>query len=151
MALTGKVSTELVIQTTAAKFFNLFMKQLHLVQNVAESVHEANVHQGDWHSIGSVKNWTYTVDGKVTTCKENFEAIDARNKSLTFNLFAGDVGKLYKILKGHLQVVDKDDGTAVAKWTYEYEKINENVPTPYAYLDFVAKVTKDVDAHLIKT
>ncbi|KAK7304540.1 hypothetical protein VNO77_42421 [Canavalia gladiata] len=150
MAQIGKMSCELGIQTPAAKFFNLFVKQLHHLPNITDRVHEGKLHQGDWHGIGSVKNWTYTVDGKVTTCKEKIEVIDAQNKSLTFNLFDGDVGKLYKILKGHLEVIDKDDGSAIAKWTYEYEKVNEDIPPPYGYLDFVAKITKDVDAHLIK-
>ncbi|KAK7304541.1 hypothetical protein VNO77_42422 [Canavalia gladiata] len=150
MVLTGKVSTELGIQTTAAKFFNLFVKQLHHVQNISDTVHEAKLHQGDWHGIGSVKSWTYTVDGKVTTCKEKIEVIDPRNKSLTFDLFDGDVGKVFKILKAHLEVIDKDDGSAIAKWTYEYEKVNEDIPPPYGYLDFVTKITKDVDAHLLK-
>ena len=87
--------------------------------------------------------------GKVTTAKENFEEIDEGNKSLTFNLFDEDVGKQYKILKAKLKVSDKDNGGAVAKWIYEYEKLNQNIPTPNGYIDFVTKVTKDVDAHLI--
>ncbi|KAI9082192.1 hypothetical protein K1719_035932 [Acacia pycnantha] len=33
---------------------------------------------------------------------------------------------------------------------FEYEKLRPDVPPPQAYLDFVTKVTKDVDAHLIK-
>ena len=61
MALSGKLETEIEIQTTAAKFFNLFIKQLHELQNVSTEVHKAKVHEGDWHSIGSVKHWTYTI------------------------------------------------------------------------------------------
>ncbi|KAJ1427923.1 START-like domain superfamily [Sesbania bispinosa] len=89
-------------------------------------------------------------DGKVTTCKKEFEVIDPQNKSFTFNLFDGDVSQQYKMLKVHLQVIEKDDGGAVAKWTYEYEKVNDDIPPPYGYLDFSTRITKDVDAHLIK-
>ncbi|XP_028767114.1 MLP-like protein 43, partial [Neltuma alba] len=39
---------------------------------------------------------------------------------------------------------------AVAKWTYQYEQLHEDVPPPQAYLDFVIKTTKDIDAHLLK-
>ena len=91
-----------------------------------------------------------TADGKLVTCKENFEAIDEQNKSLTFNLFDGDVSQQYKTLKGHLQVTDKHNGGAVAKWTYEYEKVREDIVPPCAYLDLATKFTKDADAHLIK-
>lgn len=75
--------------------------------------------------------------------------IDRENKTLTFNLFDGDLGEQYKSLKAKLQVIEKGNG-ALAKWTYEYEKAREDVPPPHAYLDFATKVTKDVDAHLIK-
>ena len=62
MALTGKISTEIVIQAPAAKFFDLLGKQLHQVQNHCERVHETKLHEGDdWHSSGSVKHWTYVV------------------------------------------------------------------------------------------
>ncbi|XP_027336046.1 MLP-like protein 28 [Abrus precatorius] len=150
MALTGKVSTELKIHSPAAKFFNIFVEQLHHIQNITETVHETKLHEGEWHDVGSVKHWTYTVDGKVASCKESIEVIDAQNKSLTFNIYDGDVAKQYKILKAHLQVIDQGDGSAVAKWTYEFEKVNEDIKPPYAYLEFVTKVTKDVDDHLIK-
>ncbi|KAK7304543.1 hypothetical protein VNO77_42424 [Canavalia gladiata] len=150
MVLAGKVSTELGIHTSAAKFFNLFVQQLHHVQNITDRVHETKLHQGDWHGIGSVKSWTYTIDGKVTTCKEKIESINPETKSATFVLFDGDVGKLYKILKAHLEVIDKDDSNAIVKWTYEYEKLNEDVPSPNGYMDFITKLTRDVDAHLLK-
>lgn len=62
-ALSGKVESEVEVQSPAAKFFNLFVTQLHDVQNITEVVHGTKVHQGDWHGVGSdsVKHWTYTV------------------------------------------------------------------------------------------
>ena len=88
-------------------------------------------------------------DGKVSTCKENIEALDEQNRLITYNLFEGDVSQHYKILKLSLQVLDKDDGGAIAKWTVEYEKINENVEPPYGYVEYLTKVTKDADGHLL--
>lgn len=75
----------------------------------------------------------------MTTCKENIEVLDKKNKSITFNLFEGDVEQHYKMLKINLQVIDKEDnggGGAIAKWTIKYEKINHNVEPPYGYLDY---------------
>ncbi|XP_028767196.1 MLP-like protein 34 [Neltuma alba] len=151
MALAGKLEAEVEVHSPAAKFFSLFVTQLHHVQNISDLVHETKVHQGDWHGVGSdsVKHWSYTIGDKVVNCKEHFEEIDHENKSLTFNLFDGDVGEKYKSLKAKLQVAEKGSG-ALAKWTYEYEKLSPEVPPPQGYLDFATKVTKDIDAHLIK-
>ncbi|KAI9094461.1 hypothetical protein K1719_026686 [Acacia pycnantha] len=151
MALAGKLEDEVEVHAPASKFFSLFVTELHHVQNISDHVHETKLHQGDWHTPGSdhVKNWTFTLGGKVVSCKEHFEEIDHANKTFTFNLFDGDVAEKYKSLKSKLQVVDKGSG-ALAKWTYEYEKLRPDVPPPQAYLDFATKVTKDVDAHLIK-
>lgn len=89
-------------------------------------------------------------DGKVTTCKENIEVLDEEKKSMTFNLFEGDVEQHYKIFKINLQVIDKDDGGAIAKWSIEYEKVNENVEPPYGYLGYLTKLSKDTDDHILK-
>ncbi|KAF7808719.1 MLP-like protein 34 [Senna tora] len=151
MALSGKLEGEVEVHSPAAKFFSLFVTELHEVQNITDVVHHTKVHQGDWHGVGShsIKHWTFTLDGKVVNCKEHFEEIDHSNKTLTFNLFDGDASEKYKMLKAKLIVVDKGQG-ALAKWTYEYEKVHEAIPPPQGYLDFAIKVTKDVDAHLLK-
>ncbi|QHO31986.1 hypothetical protein HN51_020109 [Arachis hypogaea] len=152
MALSGKLSTEIVIHAPAEKFFNLVSKSIHDVQNICERVHHTKLHQGeDWHSIGdSVKHWTYVIDGKVTTCKETIESIDENNKTIKFNLFNGDISQQYKILKLSIQEIDNSNGSVSAKWTVEYEKINDNVEAPYGYLEFYDKCTKEMDAHLLK-
>ncbi|KAJ1427924.1 START-like domain superfamily [Sesbania bispinosa] len=150
LLLTGKVTTEFGIRSPAHKFFNVFVKQLHDLQNIAERVHEAKVHQGDWHGIGSVKNWTVTVDGKVETCKESIEVIDEQNMSVTYILFDGEIGQNYKIMKWTLQVIDKEHVGGIVKWTFDYEKLNEEIAPPYRYLDYITSLTEDVDAHLLK-
>ncbi|XP_061357321.1 MLP-like protein 43 [Gastrolobium bilobum] len=149
-SLSGKVSTELGIRTPAAKFFNLVLKQIHHIQNVTERVHQTNLHEGDSHDIGSVRQWTYVIDGKVVTSKDSIEAIDERNMIITYKLFDGYVSQQFKICELIFQVIDKADGSAFVKWTFEYEKINDSVEPPYGYMDYVTKVTKDIDAHLLK-
>ncbi|MED6195926.1 hypothetical protein PIB30_042398 [Stylosanthes scabra] len=152
MALSGKLSTEIVIQAPAGKFFNLVSKSLHHVQNICERVHGTKLHEGeDWHSVGdSVKHWTYVIDGKVVTCKETIEFIDEQNKTIKFNLFDGDIGQQYKVLKLTVQEIDNSNGSVSAKWTLEYEKINDNVEAPYGYMEYFDKSTKEMDAHLLK-
>ncbi|QHN97485.1 hypothetical protein HN51_045243 [Arachis hypogaea] len=152
MALSGKLSTEIVIHAPAGKFFNLVSKSLHQTQNICERVHHTKLHQGeDWHSIGgSVKHWSYVVDGKVTTCKETIESIDEKNKTIKFNFFDGDISQQYKVLKLTIQEIDNSNGSVSAKWTLEYEKINDNVEAPYGYMELYDKSTKEMDTHLLK-
>ncbi|KAF7808712.1 MLP-like protein 43 [Senna tora] len=53
------------------------------------------------------------------------------------------------MLKVKCKVVEKGEG-AIAKWSAQYEKVNEGIPPPQDHLDFLTKLTKDVDAHLLK-
>ncbi|KAL1348198.1 hypothetical protein HN51_024175 [Arachis hypogaea] len=149
--LSGKISIEVVIQVAASKFFNVLAKQFHNVPNICERIHGSKLHEGDdWHSTDSVKQWTLLIDGKVKTIKERIEAIDEENKSIIYQVFDDDISEHYKVFKFILQVNEKNDECACVKWTIEYEKINENVETPYAYLDFEEKITKDIADHVLK-
>ncbi|CAL5196492.1 unnamed protein product [Lathyrus oleraceus] len=152
MVLFGKLITELGIKTPADKFFKLFASELHEVQNLCEKVHHTKLHEGDeWHDTDTVKHWTYVIDGEVHTCHESIEEVDEQNKKMTFKLFGGDIDKHHKVFKLTLQVIDKaNDGTDVAKWTVEYEKISEDIEPPNGWMDYLSKCTRDIDAHLSK-
>ncbi|KAF7808688.1 MLP-like protein 43 [Senna tora] len=142
MALKGKVGAETEIQSSASKFFNLIVNQVHDVQNMTDEVHETKLHQGDWHGVGShsVKHWTYISGGlehsilippilsanqmkpkgildkggKVVNCKEHIEEIDNANKTILFKLFDGEFGEdKYKSVKLKLKVVEKDESAIV--------------------------------------
>ncbi|KAL1300527.1 hypothetical protein HN51_045176 [Arachis hypogaea] len=153
MALTGKLSTEIAIHSPASKFFDLVTKKMHHVQNICERVHAGKLHEGDdWHSVGgSVKHWTYVIDGKVTTSKETIESIDEKNKIVIFKLFDGDIDQRYKAFKVIFQVIENNNnGSGSAKWIVEYEKVNDDVEAPYGYMEYFDKFTKDIDAHLLE-
>ncbi|XP_054824041.1 MLP-like protein 34 [Prosopis cineraria] len=150
MALTGNLEVEIEIQSPAIEFFNFFTKQLHNLPNATGSVHGGELHQGDdWHAIGSVKQWSYTVDGKVVTCKERIEEIDEENKSLKVDFFEGDVKEQHNSFKFIIKATDKEGGGAIAKWSFHYEKIHDEISDPKGYLDMAAAVTKDIDAYLL--
>jgi hypothetical protein len=95
-----------------------------------------------WHDI--------TIDGKVQTCHESIEEVDEQNKKLTLKLFGGGIDEHYKVFKLILEVIDKNDGSAVAKWTIEYEKSSEDIDPPNGWMDCLNKCTRDIDAHLVK-
>ncbi|TKY68508.1 MLP protein [Spatholobus suberectus] len=151
MSLVGKISTEIGVHATAAKWFNLFATQLHHVQNLTDRVHGTKLHHGDdWHHNESVKHWTYTIDGKVITCQESVESVDEQNKTINYKLFGGDIDHQFKAFKLIFQAIDKEHGGAIVKWTIEYERIGEEVDPPYGYIEYVHKCTSDIDGHLLK-
>ncbi|KAK7342945.1 hypothetical protein VNO80_25903 [Phaseolus coccineus] len=151
MSLAGNISTEIGVHAAAAKWFNLFAKQLHDIQNLTDRVHGTKLHRGeDFHHNESIKHWTYTIDGKVTTCQESIESIDEANKTVIYKLFDGDINHHFKLFKFVFQAIDKNSGGAIVKWTVEYEKLGEEVDPPYGYIEFLHKCTRDIDAHLLK-
>ncbi|XP_058728486.1 MLP-like protein 28 [Vicia villosa] len=152
MSLTGKVESETEIAATAAKFYHVFRKQLEHVPNISQEIHGARVHEGDWENVGSVKHWEYTIEGKKQSAKEKIETIDDENKLITYSVFDGEVSENYKSLNVTFQVIDKEHGGGIVKWIFEYEKVKEDITgvSPEAYLAFAEKVTKDIDAHLVK-
>ncbi|CAI8605515.1 unnamed protein product [Vicia faba] len=151
MALSGKVFTQFESEVPAAKFYNIFRKQLQYIPNISPEVRGATLLEGEWDKVGSVIHWEYTIDGEEESAKGKIEGIDDENRVITFSLFDGDVSENYKSFKGTLQVMDGEYG-ALVTWTFEYEKIKEDITgaVPVLYLDLVAEVTKDIDAHLVE-
>ncbi|KAK7405719.1 hypothetical protein VNO78_07327 [Psophocarpus tetragonolobus] len=152
MTLAGKLSAEVGIHANPEKVFNILAKQLHHLQNVAERIHGAKLHEGDdWHTNDSIKQWTYTIAGEVLTCHESIESIDEKNKTITFKLFGEDIEKHFKVFKLIVQAIDKNEyGSSAIKCTIEYEKISKDVHPPFGYLEFCNKCVEDVDEHLLK-
>lgn len=89
-------------------------------------------------------------DGKVEKMKERVE-IDEENKSMTVFVFDGDVMENYSSFTCNLQIIPKLHGRSIARWSWEYEKLNSDSPAPYKYMDFAVYLTKDIEKNLLKT
>ena len=87
-------------------------------------------------------------EGNFETFKERVEVDDA-NKKVTLTALKGHCLDLYKTYKVIYQVVPKSEVGSV-KVTIEYEKLNENVPPPTKYIDFIVNLFKDIDVHALK-
>ncbi|CAI8605510.1 unnamed protein product [Vicia faba] len=94
----------------------------------------------------------HLLKGKKVSAKAKIEAIDDDNKVIIYSLFEGEVSENYKSFKSTFQVIDKEHGGGIVKWTFEYEKLKEDIAfgSPESYLVFAEKVSKDIDAHLVK-
>ncbi|PNX56402.1 MLP-like protein, partial [Trifolium pratense] len=91
-------------------------------------------------------------DGKKRSSTIKIESIDDDNKIITYSIFDEVVSEDYKSLKGIIQVIDKENGGGIVKWTLEYEKLKDGIPgvSPESHLDVAVKVSKEIDAHLVK-
>ncbi|KAK2453414.1 MLP protein [Trifolium repens] len=152
MALIGKVESEVEIQAPAAKFYSFYRNQLEHLPNISTHIHGARVHEGDWETVGSVKHWEYTIDGKKISATIIIESVDDDNKVITYSIFDKEVSEDYKSFKGIIQVIDKEHGGGIVKWTFEYEKLKDDITgvSPDSYLNVAVKVAKEIDAHLVK-
>ncbi|CAL5430678.1 unnamed protein product [Camellia sinensis] len=149
MAEIFKLEGQTEVKCKADKFFEIFTCKSYLFPKICpEKIKSVQVLEGDWATMGSVKVWNY-VPGGSESAKERIEAIDVDNKSVTFNLLDGDVLKVYKTFKSTLQVTNMDDGCLI-KVTLAYEKQHEDTPPPTMYLEFVANISKDIEAYLFK-
>ncbi|OAY29249.1 hypothetical protein MANES_15G129900v8 [Manihot esculenta] len=146
--LKGQLETVVELKCTPDQFLKLWKSQGHQIPNHTPSnIQGVRVHEGDWETSGSIKVWDYTIEGRPEVFKEKVE-IDEEKKIVKLIGLDGDVFKLYKVYNGMWHVMPKGQGS-LAKTVIEYEKLNESVPTPHIYLDFIVGVTKDIDAGLV--
>ncbi|XP_030447781.1 MLP-like protein 34 [Syzygium oleosum] len=149
MAVRGKVEVEVDLKSSAAQFYGFFRNTPHHLPKACTELHAGEIHEGEWLSAGSVRKWTYSVEGRKETFKEKVQ-FDDQNKSITHVGIEGEVFNYYKTYKAIWKAVHGAGGPDVVKMIIEYEKLNESMPHPVKYLDFMANMTKDIDAHLVK-
>ncbi|XP_010477598.1 PREDICTED: MLP-like protein 34 [Camelina sativa] len=145
--MVGVETLELEIQVnmTADRFFKTFKKK---EGNFTDKTEAVSVLRDDTTSNSSIQIWNFIVDGKMEQIKEKIE-VDEENKSVSFLALEGDVLKQYNSYRIRLDVVPKNDRVCIAKWKWEYEKLNDDVPPPTRYTAFVAEYTRDLETRLL--
>lgn len=86
------------------------------------------------------------VDGKDMFGKEIIEVIDEEKKSITFKVIEGNVLEIYKNFKLTCHV-DTEGVDHLVTWTFEYEKMHEDVEDPHTLMDVIVGITKDIESH----
>ncbi|XP_034698739.1 MLP-like protein 34 [Vitis riparia] len=150
MGLVGKLEAEILILAPADKFHEVWGSRPHHMSSATPGrVQKVDLHEGDWGNVGSVIEWSYVLDGKSQVAKEIVEAIDKENKMVTFKIIEGDPLKEYKSFRVIVQAISKGEATLV-RWTFEYEKLNKEIPIPVKLLEFVIHMSEELDDHLIQ-
>ncbi|KAL5726280.1 hypothetical protein ACHQM5_009335 [Ranunculus cassubicifolius] len=151
MAQIHKLHVETDIKSSADKFYSRFKNNMSELTKVYPEIYKSiEVHAGDGKSVGSVILWKYALgNGEVSVGKEKIVAVDNKNRSITFEVIQGDLLDVFKTFLLKIQVIEKVNKNVV-KWSLEFEKTREDVPDPYMLLDLLAKVTKKLDAYILK-
>ncbi|KAF8369711.1 hypothetical protein HHK36_006773 [Tetracentron sinense] len=148
MATIDKI--EVQIKSPADKFYGIFRNNIgHLTEVFPDHYKSMEVIEGEGNGLGSARLWNFHLETPMVF-KERIIAIDDENRSITFSALEGDINTDYCTFNPTVQVTPQGDGSLV-KWFIEFEKTNEDVRHPNHFLDFFEKVTKEMDAYLLKT
>lgn len=76
--------------------------------------------------------------------------VDEQNMSITYEAVEGDILSDYNFFRVKFQASSNgENGSATVKWSIEFEKADENIPSAEAnYLDFVSKLSMGLGAYL---
>ncbi|OWM72965.1 MLP-like protein 329 [Punica granatum] len=149
MGLRGKLAAEIEIKSSAEAYFKRLKDELHHLPDAASNVHGVEVHEGDFKTHGSIKSWTYTLDGRTEVFKERFE-IDEKNMSVSMVAVDGHILQRYKSYKLIYKVIPKTGNEPPAvRVTLDYEKHKETDADPHKEMEFMISMMKDIDKHLL--
>ncbi|KAI4369041.1 hypothetical protein MLD38_017533 [Melastoma candidum] len=147
MGLEGKLEADVEVNASVDTVFKLLAEEVHHIPNASPGyIQGVEVQEGDWATSGSVKQWSYTIDGKKEVYKEKVE-VDKENKTVVMAGVGGDVLEKYKSFTIIKQAVE-EGGSAKVKVQVVYEKFKETDPDPENYLNLIVNVLKETDAHI---
>ncbi|KAJ8753651.1 hypothetical protein K2173_026327 [Erythroxylum novogranatense] len=149
MAQIHKHEKVIEIKNSAEDFCKIFSSEAYRLPNVTDKLTSIELVAGDWSSNDSVRSWNYNLNGKAEIFKGRTQ-VDKANKTLIFTALEGNILRNYKTWKTTLQAAPKNESAGCVKVVQEYEKINEDVPVPHEYMDFIAGFAKEVGDNLSK-
>ncbi|KAH7570962.1 hypothetical protein ACOSP7_019534 [Xanthoceras sorbifolium] len=151
MGLAGELEVDTELKTSADKFYKVLSNQVHHVPNASDKVHAIEVHKviGKLLALSSFPwNIHVYVDGETEEFKEKVD-FDDEKRCITFDAVGGHILERYKKYKAIFQVTENDEGGGMVKVTLVYEKFKEDDDPPHKFLNYVAEIIRDVDAHII--
>ncbi|XP_062113041.1 MLP-like protein 28 [Humulus lupulus] len=155
MAKIAKLEVQVELKSSAERFFEIINCKQHLIPKISPDIVKDNkLIKGDLKS----KNNNNTFIGfalllldKSETAKHMVEELDEENKLITLKMIDGDVMKYYNNVKATFHVTgNMGQKGSLVKWTFEYEKMNDNIPDPTKYAELSSVIIKSIDAYLIK-
>ncbi|XP_038877477.1 kirola-like [Benincasa hispida] len=154
MSQSDSIWVKVQLKSPIEKFYGFFRNHVgDLVHMFPEHYKGIQLLEGENFSAGSVVVFHYHLGGQSLTVKCLLRVVDDVKKCIVYEIVEGDVLKIYKVFNVKLEVINgglNKVGGSFAKWTVEFEKENENVPSPESYLGLFAKISKGIDAYFSK-
>ncbi|KAI3873174.1 hypothetical protein MKX03_002420 [Papaver bracteatum] len=147
--LVGKLVTELEVNCDADIYYKTYKKHLEAPNKAVSNVYTGvKVVEGDELRPACLKEWSYVVDGKTMTAKEE-STCDDETRTILHHIVEGDVMKDYKKFDEIVVATPKPDGHgSIVCISIMYEKMNEDSPTPFDMLKAVHQSILDLSAHI---
>ncbi|TKY58605.1 defense response [Spatholobus suberectus] len=148
MATSGKLEAEIEVKSSADKFWGAIKDSAEIFPKVSNDYKSIEILEGDGKAAGSVRQVTLGEGSLVKIVKEKIDFVYDENRTLVYRVIDGDLLNYFKHLKGQLSVTPKGDGSLV-KWSYEYEKVSQDIPDPDIVKEFVLKTLQKVDDYIL--
>ncbi|KAI3947508.1 hypothetical protein MKX01_017072 [Papaver californicum] len=152
MDLLGKLGFEAEIKCSADKYFGMFSHNVTQLPKFLPNIYKSvEIIEGDETSVGSISLWKYNGGGKEMIAKDRLKMFDKEKRSITYELLEGELKNYYKAMSMTLNVVPKQGAAGNASlvtWSVEFEKVNEDIPNPTAYIDALKLATKELSSQL---
>ncbi|OVA01730.1 Bet v I domain [Macleaya cordata] len=156
MAQIHKLEHDIELKCSAYKFYGMFTLNVTQLPKYLPKIYDSiKVIEGDGTSVGTVRLWKYALEGSHLSVKERTTTSvnkETGGSSITFNTFEGEVMNSFKTFVVKLAVTPKgtDGNKCLVKWCLEFEKVNEEVPTPTAYINLLDRISKELAPQLLK-
>ncbi|XP_041009772.1 MLP-like protein 43 [Juglans microcarpa x Juglans regia] len=148
-SLSGKLSIEVEAKSSAPALYEANSKRFYEIPKLCPNfIQKVDLVEGNRENVGAVINWHFLFEGKTVNSQEILESIDDEKLSVTFKVIGGLLVEAYKSFKFVFQAIPKKQG-CLARWTVEYEKLNEEIPDPKEMLQFAADLIKEMDDNLM--
>ncbi|KAI3915017.1 hypothetical protein MKW98_020564 [Papaver atlanticum] len=150
MALLQKLGFEAEIKCSADKYFGMCSYDVtELPKFVPGMFKSVEVTKGDGTSIGSTRLWKYAIEGSEVTATDRITTFSKENRSIAYEFTGGEIMNYYKVFNIKIDVVPNQHANgSLVKWSLEFEKVNDGIPNPTAFIDAIELVTKEMSSHL---
>ncbi|KGN57832.1 kirola [Cucumis sativus] len=155
MSRSDSIVAKVELKSNIEKFYGFFRNHVEDLMNLFPDLYQGiDLVEGQYLSAGSVILFKYHLGAdQVVSEKWLIRAVDDAKKCIIYEAIEGDLQKYYKVLRAKLEVVhgrsSKIGRGSFAKWTIEFEKANENVPSPDSHMEIFVKISKGVDAYCL--
>ncbi|KAM7270550.1 hypothetical protein ACFE04_029764 [Oxalis oulophora] len=150
-SLIGKLSVDLDLKSNVVKLHKMLSSRSHETSKACPGkINSLELVEGEWGKEGCVMIRNYvSYDNQVVVDKARVDKIDNENYKYSYSVIEGPLRELYKSFKVGYEATAKGEGTNF-HYTFEYEKMNKDIPEPDLLFQHTIDIFREIDAYLTK-